>query len=96
MGVIEVVASFHACGPSALFAFGYAGFWARFRPRCLESFLTRTSVRLFRAFLVATCSLFGAFGSLLGTLLAFFVLVWPRVLRLFFSGRAEVKLLVPL
>jgi hypothetical protein len=45
---------------------------------------------------VASRSLFGALGSFLWTIFALFVLAWSRILRLFFSGRPKVKLLLPL
>ena len=50
----------------------------------------------FAALAVASRSLFGALGSLFWTIFALFMLAWSRILRLFVSGRPEVKLLLPL
>ena len=46
--------------------------------------------------MVASRSLFGALGSLIWAIFALFMLAWSRVLRLLFSGRPKVKLLLPL
>ncbi len=95
--VIEVIASLTTLGPPALLTIRDSAPGARGRLRLFPSFVARGSLRFGFAVLGSSGALLGALCTVLGVaIFAFLMLACTRVLRLSFSGRAEVKFLVKL
>jgi hypothetical protein len=95
--VIEVIASLTTLGPPALLTIRDSAPGARGRLRLFPSFVARGSLRFGFALLGSSSALLGALCTVLrGAIFARLMLACTRVLRLSFSGRAEVKFLVPL
>ena len=95
--MIEVIASFSTLGPPALLTIRGSAPGARGRLRLFPSFVARGSLRFGFALLGSSGALLGALCTVpRGAIFALLMLACTRVLRLFFSGCAEVKFLVPL
>ncbi len=95
--VIEVIASLSTLGPPALPTIRDSAPCARGRLRPLTSFEARGSLMFIFALFGSSGVFFGALHTVLwGAILVLLMLACTRNLRLFFSGRAEVKFLVPL
>ncbi len=97
MRVIEVIASLTTLGPPALLTIRDSAHGACGRLRLFPSFVAQGSLRFVFALLGSSGALLGALRTVLrGAVLALLMLACTRVLRLPFSGRVEVKFLVPL